>query len=735
MTTAGDPPPPLTATDIIRLAQTTNTTSTLPSDLLSPQILISHLRSLSSSSSAAVADYALALLSLISTTSPHSPLLSNFLIAYVELFNDRVIPHDSNSLKTMQLFVIHIGNVCVTDLCIVVDKILLELGGVVEHDDAQLVEMVPRCVELISRSNGNEKGGEFVDRIVNSSWSRALLVKFVSVMREFEFLDVGRKREFVEKVFGEMRGVDLQDVPALMYQLLVAASKGFCKRQVVERIVMFFGSSTETKVMSSAMRQVEGTVLLHVNFAVKQDPSLGQEVMGLLKNDVRVLSHFTLVVLLSIARIRRFSESCMRVLKTAVLSAYRDYKVSRNCKWIPEKVKKECLQSVKMVEKGIQRAANDSNYGREHVVPSIVQFGFLLLESADEDNSVSSDEFDGVLGVERLGIETLMTLFEAHDMSRAEIIDECKYRVLSLKPEQQKPIVRLLSFLVSSYPYPMSEHVSRLKDLLDYFTFMDGDTATHLISALSPLTKLSRDLQDYIIVVVSKAMFSREDTVQVSAINSVMEIIFAEKKSKKGVPFGFQDSSSQASCSQQVEIAGGHNADLFMELNGLLQRSLYQQEHVKEAMYHGLVKLVLVDPLMAGPILDFLLPHFLRFFQEDADVALNIRSCVKLVGGKICINEPLGCLLACVSWILLLQPHGKNDSSTEPSCFGFSLSQDIEACRTVSGDSFSACLHKIRKLLRNGQMEDQLFLVKYQMQALHLLEKSRSNVVLIFCQG
>lgn len=33
-------------------------------------------------------------------------------------------------------------------------------------------------------------------------------------------------------------------------------------------------------------------------------------------------------------------------------------------------------------------------------------------------------------------------------------------------------------------------------------------------------------------------------------------------------------------------------------------------------MYHGLVKLVLVDPSSGGAVFDFLLPHFLHFFKE-----------------------------------------------------------------------------------------------------------------------
>lgn len=37
---------------------------------------------------------------------------------------------------------------------------------------------------------------------------------------------------------------------------------------------------------------------------------------------------------------------------------------------------------------------------------------------------------------------------------------------------------------------------------------------------------------------------------------------------------------------------------------------------MKEVVYDGLVKLVLIDPSSGGPVLDFLMPHFLRFFRQ-----------------------------------------------------------------------------------------------------------------------
>ncbi|KAF6165440.1 hypothetical protein GIB67_017922 [Kingdonia uniflora] len=94
---------------------------------------------------------------------------------------------------------------------------------------------------------------------------------------------------------------------------------------------------------------------------------------------------------------------------------------SKCCKWLPETLKVECLETAKRVEKAVMRAINESNCGREHIVPSIVQLGFLLLESAEEDNIKEGGYSDGLMGIEELGIEILKILFDVHDMARNEV--------------------------------------------------------------------------------------------------------------------------------------------------------------------------------------------------------------------------------------------------------------------------------------------------------------------------
>lgn len=54
-------------------------------------------------------------------------------------------------------------------------------------------------------------------------------------------------------------------------------------------------------------------------------------------------------------------------------------------------------------------------------MPSVVQFGFVLLESVEERSSKELWNSSGLLGIEDLGIQMLKVLFEVHDMARNEV--------------------------------------------------------------------------------------------------------------------------------------------------------------------------------------------------------------------------------------------------------------------------------------------------------------------------
>jgi Fanconi anemia group I protein len=161
----------------------------------------------------------------------------------------------------------------------------------------------------------------------------------------------------------------------------------------------------------------------------------------------------------------------------------------------------------------------------------------------------------------------------------------------------------------------MVEYVAHLKELLDYFAFMNDKISTGLINCILPLTKFNRDLkvcdfriipcfcgcktsiiiimefnfQDYIILVVRKAMFKREDAIRIAATNAIVELIVTESEYRNNEANPLQDSSSQPSSSQLPEIHQEVGGVLFQELSGLLRRCLSQQVslalQIKEYFY------------------------------------------------------------------------------------------------------------------------------------------------------
>ncbi|KAG0478530.1 hypothetical protein HPP92_013249 [Vanilla planifolia] len=281
----------------------------------------------------------------------------------------------------------------------------------------------------------------------------------------------------------------------------------------------------------------------------------------------------------------------------------------------------------------------------------------------------------------------------------AEVVQQCKFCILSTKHHQSSPVIKLLGHLVKYYPYPMLEYVSHLKELLDYFTFLYGKTAVAVIDAMLPLIKFSKDLQDYIILVVRKAMFSREDNVRIAATSVIIDLILEENKLTRSD--SLQESSSQASSSQQAGLICRTKGRLFHELSGFLRRCLTQQVSIREVVYKGLLKLVMLDPAIAVHVFDFLWPHFLLFYNKDAEYPLWIDVCYKMDNGKQSHIEPLDCLLSCMSWIYLLQQHGRSDHQSESSlpCFGFSLSPENEAFRASSSELFVNAFVTVRKTL------------------------------------
>lgn len=78
----------------------------------------------------------------------------------------------------------------------------------------------------------------------------------------------------------------------------------------------------------------------------------------------------------------------------------------------------------------------------------------------------------------------------------------------------------------------------------------------------------------------------------------------------------------------------------------LVRVVFFEQARVREITYQGLMKLVVLDPLIAGPVFDLLWPHFRNFYSQVLSLS---PSCFIYICPEIYLFFKVTC-----TWIILL---------------------------------------------------------------------------------
>ena len=68
------------------------------------------------------------------------------------------------------------------------------------------------------------------------------------------------------------------------------------------------------------LRHIQGTTLLHLNFAAKQDQTVGKTVLQIFKDDSWIPTPFRVALMLSMATIHRFRDATLKELKNWITS-------------------------------------------------------------------------------------------------------------------------------------------------------------------------------------------------------------------------------------------------------------------------------------------------------------------------------------------------------------------------------------------------------------------------------
>ncbi|XP_055969830.1 Fanconi anemia group I protein [Sorex fumeus] len=570
--------------------------------------------------------------------------------------------------------------------------------------------------EKIAMDKGELSGAECKKQLISSlcagRWSGYHTIQLISMFKDVPLTE--EELDFVVgkalKMFSEMK---LQEVPPLVYQLLLLTVKG-SKKRVLEGIIAFFDeldwqhkedpNSDElldvvTPVPTGELHHVEGTVILHIVFAIKLDADLGRELLKLLKAGQRgdgsnSLCAFSIALLLSVARIQRFEEQVFALLKRSVTKSFKDRNLLQGSKFLQNLVlPRTCASSM------ILEVVKSSAHCWDHVTQGLLQLGFLLMDTYGPKKGFEGKPVENSSILARmpnqhackLGANILLETFKVHQLVREEILEQVFNRVVTRASAPISHYLDLLSNIVMYAPLVLHSCSSKVIEAFDYLSFLPLHTVHGLLKAMQPLLKVSVAMRDSLIVVLRKAMFARQLDARKSAVAGFLLLL---------KNFKVLGSLSSSQCSQSIGVSQVRvdvhsrynsvaNETFCLEIMDSLRRCLGQQADVRLMLYEGFYDVLRRNSQLATSIMQTLLSQLKQYYEPAPDVLppLKIGACVVTQGGQTCLQEPLDSLLCCIqhclAWyktkVIPLQQGGGADADEDEEGFYQVLDDMLES--------------------------------------------------------
>ncbi|KAI8086670.1 FANCI solenoid 4-domain-containing protein [Halteromyces radiatus] len=534
-----------------------------------------------------------------------------------------------------------------TAINLLLPEIEIFTPGMIEEIAQQIIQLIennvpvqPRIFEILGKSynllsamEANDRTKTILNQICDSNWHPNSTVGLASCMNEME-LATPQLNQVIKRMLLQLKELETEEVPPFIYQLLLLSRKGN-KREILAGICQFFDWLHNSPIQDDTSR-MEGTVMLHISFAIKQDQELGMELVKYIKSDkALLLEKFKMACLLSAARIHRLEEIIFDLLKTTVISIYKDSDKFDKSSWIIEYANIDTCA----LRKVLLDIADKSASGWDQVIQSLTQLAMVLIDGATNPTPLKAPgtivrskrpkpgPLDEVIS---LGIDILLKMFKLHDITRAEILEQITSRVVS-RSSSSMHFLDLLETLTTNCPYEIEKYISNIKDTLDYLSFLSHPTAKRLLTAIQPVSCGNYQFRDGLILVLRKSMFARELDSRMIAVNGFLSLLQNQLDTTK------QTSSSRIEATEGVAF----------EILGLLRRCFSQQCEVRAEAYDGLGALSIQCESLSGDIFEILYAQFLHYFETDNGVVtpLQLSSCVES-NVKSRLLEPIHLLLA-----------------------------------------------------------------------------------------
>lgn len=552
--------------------------------------------------------------------------------------------------------------------------------------DRRWLEVLPDLLTSISQSDtvsarGDRlSGGQFkklvVDNLCSCPWEPKWATPLARILSEIP-LDASELELAIPKMMRVLPNLELTEVPPLVYQLLLFSNQE-CTEILIESVVKFFREKDlEMEELRAPavngkenLEQTEATVVLHIVFAARQNPTIINFFIKMLK--VRqmkaefIFGQFTLTLALALAKTRHFTEQVLDVLKSAASFHVQRQAKYREYMWI-----REMIPVPKDIKQLIVNMIQHSKCGWEESSQSLVEFGFLLMDMYNPRAGFGRTGHSTAFDCCQLGQAIILDTFKVNRDACGNIMDLVVDRFLSKPSAPTDHYFELLAQMIQTSPQLLVQCQSQMQKLLGHLPNMPCQSTVKLLRASTPLIKASATLRDWLMIILRKLLFYRELECRKVAVSGILVLLRNLKPPGPVGGFGQEVDFTLSQLSVQVphpSDAGSHQS-VCMELLGLLSKSLTQQGSLRQLLYQGFPEVIDQNINLTEAVLELLLLQLQKYYDGDDSSypPLKLSGVVQINMDKAILQEPLSQLvLGCHRCLMVAKKHSQGSSDDGP---------------------------------------------------------------------
>lgn len=557
---------------------------------------------------------------------------------------------------------------------------------------------------------GEEYKSQLVKTLCQAAWKPQIATSLASMLINIP-LSPEEHLQVVNKMCFCMEELSPQELPSLVHEMLE-----LCKDrhglQLITKLNYYFHSrlfknqrKPSEDLISSQMlesnnieseseeetRQALGTVLYHINKVAGSHSSIKDfvKIMGKIAKGApeAILQPVIVSILFSIATVTTYEDQVFNILKTSITRSVLEKEKRKESAW---------MRDIRINSANIQNLINTliecCKDGQLGVEEGLVNLAFELLRVAPiKGKEAASDQ------VWDFGTFVLVRLMRFQRHVANTVLQRLCDCIITGEGIQQ--YIRCLGQMCREMRLVVIEQSSVIIGLLSFLRVIQWSIARDIVLAVLPIVLHSSSVRDNLILVLRKALFSRDINTRKVAVHGFIEMLknlrlevgsFGHlSQGSSGSTFSGYNILSQVSVEVYSQAPGTNTNTkeaICLEVLGALRGCLNQQAEIRMCLYKGLIEVVESNAPLTGPILFWLRAHLLKQCDLDVLPPLRLDNIITIQGAEAVLQEPVGAL------VYLIQQVVQVTNEREDEVDGRTLTQISEVLDKLAAGMGRCCL-------------------------------------------